>query len=86
MSKGVKPRTHLILDICLFCLLVTLALTALLGHAKPIASGHSGFMLNRIHEVAGIGMCLVVSLHLLMHLPWIQAQFKRLLNSPNRAG
>jgi len=86
MFKGVKPRTHLILDIGLFCLLVALALTALLGHTTPAGGGHLGFMLSRIHEIAGIGLCLVVSLHLLMHLPWIQAQLKRLLHAPERAG
>ena len=41
-------------------------------------------MLSRLHEVAGIGLCLVVSLHLLLHLAWIEAQLKRLLRPADR--
>lgn len=78
MIKGVKPRTHLLIDLCLFALVVTLAITALLSHEMANTS-HTGWMLSRLHEVAGIGLCLVVSLHLVLHLPWIEAQLKRLL-------
>jgi hypothetical protein len=81
-TKGAKPRTHLLLDLVLFALLVTVALTALLQHTVLSRGTHLHFMVHALHEVAGIAMCLVVTLHLLIHLPWIRSQLPRLFQRP----
>ena len=75
----VKPQTHLAMDMFLFALPVTLALSALMQHAAD--NGHVRFMFHALHGLAGIALCITVSLHLLMHLPWIQAQLHRLFQS-----
>jgi hypothetical protein len=76
--KGVKPRTQLMIDLLLFALLATVAFSALLDHAAPEAETHARFMFHALHGVAGIAMCLAISLHLLIHLPWIRSQLARL--------
>ncbi len=77
--KGVKPRTHLMIDLLLFALLVMVAFSALLEHTAPQAEAHVRFMFHALHGVAGLAMCLAISLHLLIHLPWIRSQLTRLL-------
>lgn len=79
--KGVKPRTHLMIDLLLFALLVIVVISALMEHTAPQAETHVRFMFHAIHEVAGIAMCLTISLHLLIHLPWIRSQLMRWLKS-----
>jgi flagellar biosynthesis protein FliQ len=76
--EGVKPRTHLKIDILLFALLVTVAFSALMEHTVIQEETHARFMFHAIHGVAGIAMCLTISLHLLIHLPWIRSQLRRL--------
>ena len=79
--RGVKPRTHLMIDLLLFVLLVMVAFSALMEHTVSQDETHVRFMFHAIHGVAGIGMCLTISLHLLIHLPWIRSQLPHLFKS-----
>jgi hypothetical protein len=79
--KGVKPRTHLMIDLLLFALLGMVAFSALMEHTASQDATHVRFMFHAIHGVAGIAMCLTISLHLLIHLPWIRSQLRRLFES-----
>jgi hypothetical protein len=81
LIKGVKPRTHLKIDLLLFALLATVAFSALVEHTAAPGETHLRFMFHAIHGVAGVALCLAVSLHLLMHLPWIWSQVTRLFKS-----
>jgi hypothetical protein len=82
--RGIKPRTHLIIDLLLFALLCTVAISALVEHAAPAGGTHLRFMVHRIHGVAGIAMCLTISVHLFLHLPWIKSQLGLLLSGSSR--
>jgi hypothetical protein len=64
-KKVVKPRTHLMIDLLLFALLLIVVISALIEQ-------------HDIHEIAGIAMCLAITVHLLAHLPWIRSQLSRL--------
>ncbi len=79
--KSAKARTHLMIDLFLFVLLVTVAFSALMEHTISQAETHVRFMFHAAHAVAGIAMCLTVSVHLLLHLPWIRSQLLRLFQS-----
>ncbi len=79
--KGVKPQTQLVIDSCLFALLGIVAVSGLVGHATPEDEWHLKLMLHALHIVAGVTMCLVISLHLFLHLPWIQSQLRRVFQS-----
>ena len=83
MIKGVKPRTHLLIDLIQFTLLVILACTALVGELTENRWGqtHGWFMVHVAHVAAGAALCLTVGLHLLLHWPWIRIQAGRLLRS-----
>ncbi len=76
MFKGVKPRTHLMIDFFLFALLTTVFFSALMEHT---AAGHARLMFHCLHGLAGTTMCFVVGVHLLVHFPWIRSQLSRLL-------
>ena len=78
MIKGIKPRTHLIIDLSLFALLLIVAVSTFLEHTVPRSAIHIRFMLHIIHGVAGIVLCLTVAFHLFLHLPWIESQLRRL--------
>jgi ABC-type uncharacterized transport system permease subunit len=80
MIKGIKPRTHLIIDLLLFALLLTAIISAFLEHTVPSREIHIRFMLHVFHGVAGIALCLTVALHLFLHLPWIESQLRRLFS------
>jgi hypothetical protein len=80
MIKGVRPRTHLLIDLAQFALLVILAYTALAGELTERRLGiesHAWRMLHVTHVASGVLMCATVGLHLYLHLPWIQAQLTR---------
>jgi hypothetical protein len=79
--RGVKPKTHLMIDLVQFFLLIALVLTALMALSTPGGREHIRFMFHAVHAIAGIALCLTVGLHLYLHLPWIAAQLKRLLQS-----
>jgi hypothetical protein len=79
--KGIKPRTHLIIDLLLFTLFGMVMFSAVMEHAVSSDSAHLQSMFHRMHGVSGIAMCLTLVLHLYMHLPWIWSQFTRLLKS-----
>ena len=77
--KGVKPRTHLMIDFLLFVLLGMVVFTAIMDeHSASQGTSHLQFMVHRIHGVAGVAMCLTLGLHLYLHLPWIWSQCTRL--------
>ncbi len=79
MSKGLKPRTHLALDLILFVLLLSVTLSKLFENLIPGRLSHLRFMFHALHGISGILMALVVGIHLFFHWPWIQSQLKRLL-------
>ena len=69
---------HLTIDLLLFTLLGIVGVSTLLEHTAPLDRAHLRFMLHAIHGISGIAMGLVVSLHLYFHMPWLQAQLRRL--------
>jgi uncharacterized membrane protein (UPF0182 family) len=81
LIKGVRPRTHLLIDSIQLVLLVTLASSAFITHNVLRAGTHLHFHFHALHELSGIALCVTVGLHLLLHLPWIQAQLTRLVRS-----
>lgn len=81
LIKGVKPRTHLLLDSIQLALLIMLAASGFISHRLLEAGTHLHFMFHVLHEVSGISLCITVGLHLFLHLPWIQAQITRLLRT-----
>ena len=77
--KGVKPRTHLMIDFILFVLLGMVVFSAIMQeHYESQGTTHFQLMFHRIHGVAGVAMCLTLGLHLYLHLPWIWSQCTRL--------
>jgi len=78
LIKGVKPRTHLLMDLLLFGLLVMVVGSLFMERAALRAGAHAGFMFHALHEISGIMMCIVIGVHLLMHTPWIRSQLPRL--------
>jgi len=79
--KGVKPRTHLMIDFLLFALLGAVVFSAIMEHAASQDDTHLQFMFHRMHGIAGGTMCLTLGLHLYLHLPWIWSQWTRLFKS-----
>jgi hypothetical protein len=77
IAKGAKPRTHLVIDVVLFSLLLGMVTSILLAHVVP-GESHASFMLHALHGVMGILFFLVISLHLILHFRWIKAQVIRL--------
>ena len=77
--KGVKSRTHLMIDFLLFSLLGMVVFSAIMEHAAD--DTHLQFMFHRMHGIAGGAMCLTLGLHLYLHLPWIWSQCTRLFKS-----
>ena len=82
---GVKPRTQLTVDALLFGLLSLVTLSALMEHAGT-SPAHTRFEWHMLHGIAGTGMCLTLSIHLLMHLPWIKSQVAQLFGNRKDAG
>ncbi len=81
MIKGVKPRTHLMIDFLLFALLGMVVFSAIMEHTAARDATHIQFMYHRIHGIAGVAMCLTLGVHLYLHLPWIWSQLTRLIKS-----
>jgi hypothetical protein len=77
--KSVKPRTHLKLDIILFFLMMVMAISSFIVHTASPEEIHLQFVFHRIHGWSGILMCVAVSVHLLLHIPWIRSQLTRWL-------
>jgi hypothetical protein len=76
-----KPRIHLKIDLLLFTLLVIVAFSALIEHTTLSSETHVRFMFHAIHGVAGIVLCITVSIHLFIHIPWIRSQLQRLFEN-----
>jgi len=79
--KGIKPRTHLMIDLLLFALLGMVAFSAFMEHTASRDAAHIRSMFHLTHGVAGITMCLTLGLHLYLHLPWILSQFTCILKN-----
>jgi hypothetical protein len=79
--KGVKPRTHLMIDLLLFALLGLVAFSAIMEHSASPDAAHIRSIFHLIHGMTGSVMCLTLVLHLYMHLPWIWGQLTRLFKS-----
>ncbi len=76
--RNVKPKTNLKIDILLFVLLLMVMISGIEVRTS-LHDSHTLLTLQRLHGWAGIVMTLVISLHLIAHLPWIKHQLPRLL-------
>jgi hypothetical protein len=81
LIKGVKPRTHLMIDFLLFTLLGVVVFSAIMQHAAARDAEHLQSIYQRMHGIAGSAMCLTLGVHLYLHLPWISSQWTRLIKS-----
>ncbi len=78
-KKGLKPQTHLIIDLVQFVLMGWLAFTAVsMVHFELEGRQHEQFRFELSHVITGGCLCLLVAFHVLFHLPWIRAQLPRL--------
>lgn len=75
--KGVKPRTQLKFDIVLFVLLMVIAISAVVTQIVSPTEMHIQLMFHRIHGWSGGLMYVMISVHLLLHFPWIRSQLSR---------
>lgn len=79
--KTVTPRTNLLLDLILFALLITVMISGLAQNSfAPGTSGYLGWY--HVHGVSGIMLGMLITLHLVLHLAWIECQIKRLFKRP----
>ncbi len=85
MIRGVRPQTQLKIDALLFGLLSMVALSALMEHTLARDAVHARFMWHILHGISGVAMSAVLSLHLLLHWPWIQSQIARLFSKRDAA-
>ena len=75
--KSARPQTNLRIDLLLFMLLLVIIISGIVMRTSPPGS-HTLLMVQPAHGWLGIVFCLLISLHLLTHLPWIQSQLSRL--------
>ncbi len=87
MRKTVKPRTNLMLDIGLFLLVLVHLSAALTTNVILHQAGPMYQAWHRVLGFTGISLALVVTIHLLFHVPWIKAQLRQMRRSSthNRA-
>lgn len=78
--KSVRPQTNLKIDLLLFMLLLVVIISGIGMHTSSLGS-HALLMFQRVHGWAGIAICLLISLHLLIHLPWLRSQLSRLFKT-----
>jgi hypothetical protein len=85
MAKTVKPRTNLLLDMGLFSLAV-IHLTAAATVNIILHDENSAAYLSwhRVLGVTGVMLALVVTTHLLFHLPWIRVQLRQVVHTGSR--
>lgn len=85
--KSARPQTNLRIDLLLFMLLLVIIISGIVMQTSSPGS-HTLLMVQRAHGWLGIVFCLLISLHLLAHLPWIQSQLSRLfkISSIDRKG
>jgi len=76
--KSARPQTNLRIDLLLFMLLLVIIISGIVMRTSSPGS-HTLLMVQRAHGWLGIVFGLLISLHLLAHLPWIQSQLSRLL-------
>jgi uncharacterized iron-regulated membrane protein len=94
----VKARTHFVLDTVIFGLFVVVMVTGLVLWFVLPGGGYRGgrnpaydavlltltrFEWRNIHNWAGLAMGILAALHMVLHLPWIVCQVKRLLGITN---
>ena len=76
--RGVKPQTQFAIDALLFGLLGTVIFSTLMEHAGARGAAHGRFMWHVVHGVSGGLMTMLLTVHLLLHWPWIRCQLARL--------
>ena len=81
MGKTVKPRTNLLLDMGLFSLALLHLTAALTVNVFLHSTGPAYQSWHRVLGFTGVSLALVVTVHLLFHLPWIKMQFRQLVHS-----
>jgi uncharacterized iron-regulated membrane protein len=94
----VKAGTHFALDTLIFGLFVVVLVSGLVlwfvvpggGYRGGSNPGYAGTLLTLsrfewrdIHNWAGLAMGILAALHVVLHLPWITCQVKRLLGLTN---
>ncbi|HEC22250.1 MAG TPA: DUF4405 domain-containing protein [Chloroflexi bacterium] len=95
----IRPGTHLILDSVIFILFVVVAVSGLILFLAP-SGGYNGARglstpesllslrrqgLKTVHNWVGLALAGLVALHVILHLPWVTCQFKRLFKKPVRS-
>jgi len=78
--KSAKPQTNVKIDLFLFTLILVIIISGIMMRALP-PNTHALLMFQRAHGWVGVIFCLMVSLHLLAHLPWIQSQLARIFKT-----
>ncbi len=78
--KSARPQTNLRIELLLFMLLLVIIISGIAMRILSLGS-HTLLMVQRAHGWLGIVFCLLISLHLLAHLPWIQSQLSRLFKT-----
>jgi hypothetical protein len=82
--KPARPRTLLFLDTILFAI-GSVHLTAGFMVNAIFSEGSSSYLMwHRALGFTGVSLFLLVGLHLLFHLPWINAQLSRLFGQTGR--
>ena len=82
MAKTVKPRTNLLLDMGLFSVAVIHLTAAVTVNIILHDEGSAAYLSwHRVLGVTGVLMALVVTTHLLFHLPWIKVQLRQVVHT-----
>lgn len=80
MSKTVKPRTLLLLDIGLFVLALVHLTAALTVNVILHHAGSTYQSWHRVLGFTGVSLALVVIAHVWFHLPWVKIQLRQLVH------
>jgi len=78
--KSAKPQTNVKIDLFLFTFLLVIVSSGI-GMRTSSLDAHALLMFQRAHGWVGVIFCILISLHLLAHLPWIQSQLARLFKT-----
>jgi len=78
--KSAKPQTNVRIDLLLFIFLLVIIISGIVMRTSSLGS-HALLMFRRAHGWVGVIFCILISLHLLSHLPWIKSQLARLFKT-----
>ena len=78
--KSAKPQENVKIDLLLFTLLLMMIISGIMMR-KLSFDPHALLMFQRAHGWVGVIFCILISLHLFAHLPWIQSQWARLFKT-----